>query len=84
MQSEIDDIRAALEVLHTLNDHGLMTEATCREGLCHIGCQLDLIEAQQAVHSDMVVLPVTTLATITAAAMRDRRRHMALADGGAA
>lgn len=84
MQSEIDEIRSALEVLHVMNDCGLLTEARTREGLNHIGRQLDLVEAQQAVNADVALVPVTTLASITAGAIRDKRARMTVIQGGAA
>ncbi|MFN3371024.1 MAG: hypothetical protein ACK4Z0_05805 [Sphingomonadaceae bacterium] len=87
MQSEIDDIRQALGVLNILVDTGRLKLADAREGLAFIEAKLNLIELQQAhlpARSDgITVLPVKTLASISAEARaaRGRHRHLRLVGG---
>lgn len=87
MQSEIDDIRTALELLHIANDslvrplEGEIADAQ-KDALEYISQKLTMIEAQQAVNSDVVMLPVTTLEQLTVQAMRDKRARMTLVQGG--
>lgn len=84
MQSEIDDIRTALDVLHIVNDMAASpVAADIADGLKYIAQKLALIEVQQAaVSSDVVMLPVTTLGQLTAQAMRDKRARLTLVQGG--
>lgn len=81
MQSEINDIRKALNVLHMLNDCGRMTEDDAREGLAYIGEKLGLIEMQQAMPGGLSSLPVMRLEDIAREA-RQGRPAFRLIEGG--
>lgn len=71
MQSEIDEIRAAISVLREVAGAPVCSRDFLLEGLRHIEGQLALIELQQP-HTGTVNLPVMTLATIARAAARER------------
>lgn len=86
MQSEIDDIRIAIQVVEAAAGTPAASEAFLLEAMRYMCGKLELIELQQAEHRETpatVTVPVMTMARVAAAAARAHRARFRVIDGGA-
>lgn len=85
MQSEINEIRAALEVIEAASGTPAVTEEFLLDAVTFMRAKLKLIELQQAGYrlspKDVVVVPVMSLARVAAAATRGHRARFRVIDG---